>query len=765
MEASSSSGKKGDEEVLPEKVEGESAQVDGKKEGSDDEAGDALHERCLNFLKNLGLESGTGATANVLEDTSWHVELMWNGDSVRRKFKNTDTVLSAKKIAASFWGLKLSRFALAVVTSEDGSVLLHPSSLLFEQSRQLLRSVEHERAMGRETSREDGSAADADIVKVHVVILEKKSIDLTPRDSKQHYAAPITKGSKDFTQTTTQTSTSAGPKTLKRRQKNLFNIFFRFAFYVVLFVFQAGTIFVRDNRKDLYSLTRLVNQVLLSGTVGEPPMQTYFSGIRETDHIWHFLEGPVRRLFFEKIIKAEDGDNVNAPVSNNGTRRTKGWRGIASSAGSLRLRQLRVNVNASCAVSAPLRPYFASCITEFSKPSESTSTYGPGGEGFTWKSHVQLHDAEGGTGAVTGKYGWYDGSGFVYDMSLRDTNASAYDAGLRRLKSGTWIDDQSSAVFISFNVYTPASDAVVSARLLFEIDRAGVVNTASEVKALTSRDGRLTTEVVFYILLTITVSYLFIQKGMFLRKVTLRGFAEGDGIRLGEDVADYIILFFYISALVLRIIIRSARNVAHDLENNDDFISLVPQYNRERMLLFFEIILSFVAFLRMMAVLNLTSMGYLMNHTLSRCAFSLLYYGLLNAIVYFTYVVIATTIWGGVVFDFTSLFTTAQRLLHMAHGKFQMELISDTNYPVLGIMFFVAFALHFHVFFVCICIVTIVNTFIDVKKERGHLRIFSKEEGEKGASKSQRDAVERGKRNKTLRAMEAFWAQLKPKNR
>lgn len=81
-----------------------------------------------------------------------------------------------------------------------------------------------------------------------------------------------------------------------------------------------------------------------------------------------------------------------------------------------------------------------------------------------------------------GRYGTYDGGGFVGDLGYNIKSALNV---LNKLEANNWIDEFSAAVFIEFTVFNPSSALFSVARCLYERFPTGGVVFSRSVKTLT----------------------------------------------------------------------------------------------------------------------------------------------------------------------------------------------------------------------------------------------------------------------------------------
>ena len=143
--------------------------------------------------------------------------------------------------------------------------------------------------------------------------------------------------------------------------------------------------------------------------------------------------------------------------------------------GIVQFRQLRVR-NDSCTVPPALAVYVSSCYADFSSISEEVRSYGPSRSG-SWKWHtaqeLNSQPFTGSTGIV------YSGSGFNISMPLQYTAAAVLLEGMQQ---HTWIDLQTSAVFIDFVVVNPNVKLISLVKLIFEFPPSSAIKPSASLQ-------------------------------------------------------------------------------------------------------------------------------------------------------------------------------------------------------------------------------------------------------------------------------------------
>lgn len=174
---------------------------------------------------------------------------------------------------------------------------------------------------------------------------------------------------------------------------------------------------------------------------------------------WRWVEGPLTNTIFP-----DPAFNKTGPILTYNRL-----------VGSVRLRQLRVKANAECELSDRAKGFVSECYPMYSESARSTAPFNDlVSPGFTYTPPEQLL-RDRGTPKYEGQLAEYDASGFAVDLS------GERDAWLTRvaaLRSGAWLDSQTRAVFVTFNLYNANLDLYLSSTLLFEQSLAGNMVTS-----------------------------------------------------------------------------------------------------------------------------------------------------------------------------------------------------------------------------------------------------------------------------------------------
>ena len=509
----------------------------------------------------------------------------------------------------------------------------------------------------------------------------------------------------------------------------------------MLFGCQLGFIRLSNDQKHLYELTNNVMQRLVMKPIkvdvnndGSQDHAFSYYDIRTVDHMYMWMRQSLSSFLEFLANPSADSHmkegaliyNLKEPADESssqdgGLRGIQGWQGTTNVVGQVRFRQLRIYPNASCTLEG-VESSFSACYGRFSSDNENTDKLEIDPAIFpnpVWHSATSLEEDHG-TGTVVGKYGVYTGSGFIHDVGVKTYNLQNFESAVDLIQKTKFIDSLTKAVFVSFNLYTPQNRGLAGFQFYFEFDQAGLLYPQFHFMPITVHSTFIS-NVVLYILLVCLIVHLLVKKVLYYRAVTLKGIGKGQRLKLGKDIADFTIIASFIIGASLRIVIRLAYANIFKKIDSSDFYYLGGYYTLKRLRLFFDLVVVFVSFLRMMSVIVLTPVGYFMSHTLNRIFFPIVGYTALSVVAFFSFVVLSIQIWGRSIFEFTSLFTSAQMLLRMFNGNGKEYLLESpgiqTNFNGFGKLFYIVFVLSITIYFSAIIMATIVNTFLEVRSE------------------------------------------------
>eukprot|EP00929_Paragymnodinium_shiwhaense_P108106 TRINITY_DN74433_c0_g1_i1.p1 TRINITY_DN74433_c0_g1~~TRINITY_DN74433_c0_g1_i1.p1 ORF type:complete len:693 (+),score=177.55 TRINITY_DN74433_c0_g1_i1:107-2185(+) len=280
------------------------------------------------------------------------------------------------------------------------------------------------------------------------------------------------------------------------------------------------------------------------------------SSSRLAEHVRHKLDsGPT---ILDTVVNAEDFFNyvehsvLPALFQNNTDQRLA--RTLSESfypmdisnriMGSVRLRQVRVQLKENCQVGPMFSTFKVSCYPPISQKTESIGSFGPGGK-FTWSA-----DPDG--AALTGTLASYTADGY---MQLLSQNITAAKIKLNELREDQFLGPATRAVFIDFSVWSQNTGTYAAVTQLVEFGPAGGTHSETAVLIFNERtvkmggQGYLWDWVSF---LCLVIVILFVFWYMFEE---FREFLESpaDYFKDGWNVMDWINMLLILAAFGLRL--------------------------------------------------------------------------------------------------------------------------------------------------------------------------------------------------------------------
>jgi hypothetical protein len=299
-------------------------------------------------------------------------------------------------------------------------------------------------------------------------------------------AAPA-KGSIEEELDNVEVSLGVSPLTLPLRRSARCALLVESALAALLFVVQVllTAPYVSRFKTDAsYSaaLDTLVKQTELFA-VGDQRLTFNFFSISVRGEIFGWLTNTFRTFLFTSLVK-------NAIRSGSNT--TSSWvleQGDSALIGELQFRQLRVRANVSCTINAQLSSVTSGCFSpwsrhdqdvssfgklyspgfEYTSPGVTEATFGPELAGAVLRGHVSSYPTDGFIANVGRRWHELPVENRSVNLLLRE-----YDETVASLDDNGWIDEQTSAIMVSFNSITTGTSntadgsVIVGNTLLFE---------------------------------------------------------------------------------------------------------------------------------------------------------------------------------------------------------------------------------------------------------------------------------------------------------
>ena len=176
----------------------------------------------------------------------------------------------------------------------------------------------------------------------------------------------------------------------------------------------------------------------------------------------HFSDSPFSRTLITVGDTEELHDWLAGPFTDLFDKIKDDQIGTLTVVGSVRLRQLRVKAG-SCSRPSWIEPYYRECYGSWTSENELS--------GGTYQKSTFVSGK-----ADPSLYGWasqmdinYPNTGYVIDTPVMNITSTMF----RDLQTERWIDLQTRALFVEFNIYNPSAHRFLNTRILFEITNYG----------------------------------------------------------------------------------------------------------------------------------------------------------------------------------------------------------------------------------------------------------------------------------------------------
>jgi hypothetical protein len=321
---------------------------------------------------------------------------------------------------------------------------------------------------------------------VHFFALRKKANKFRMRDLSEHGAKKQVEQKRMILEKTNKLAIENNPfhdKWLKQMfcdRKEYMHSFVSFIIFLAMFTLTA--IYRRDIKQEQNGVMSVRQQIMRPvGVFGEKQ----FTHIETEDDFWAWMSGPFRDMFFPS--KLYNGADVPAQMKAHVSMYNK-------LAGKLRLRQLRVN-------GYPCKSTVISGVQEWVP---GKMCYGPYSEynkasmeSSVWMKKLnesysktlreisfleQDNFLDKWTSYLYGQSVKYDGSGWINDIDISSFSRQKWGTLVSQMRASNYIDKQTRAVIVDFNLYLPNTDNFVASIVLFEFTAGGAVIPTLKIK-------------------------------------------------------------------------------------------------------------------------------------------------------------------------------------------------------------------------------------------------------------------------------------------
>ncbi|CAH8290178.1 unnamed protein product [Heterobilharzia americana] len=299
------------------------------------------------------------------------------------------------------------------------------------------------------------------------------------------------------------------------------------------------------------------------------------------------------------------------------------------------------------------------------------------------------------TGATgfSAPYGYYDGSGYVQDLS-RSRNVT--EAILNELFQGRWIDQSTRVLFIDFTVYNANVNMFIIVKITFEIPESGGIFGSCEIQPARLFRYQTTLD---YFLLACEIMYLAFLVYYVIEEILELSVKRWEYFLSVWNLMDAAMItvslicagFLIYSTIIVE---QNMTTLISDLSSYPNFDYLGFWYGHYIRAIALCVFLGVIKIFKYLTFDN--SLNQL-TRTLSTAAYDLLGFFIMFCIVYFAFAQLGYLAFSANTLAFSSFTQTTYSLFRIMVGDIDFPSILEAHY-VLGPIFFITFI--FFVFFV-----------------------------------------------------------------
>ncbi|VDP37063.1 unnamed protein product [Schistosoma curassoni] len=363
--------------------------------------------------------------------------------------------------------------------------------------------------------------------------------------------------------------------------------------------------------------------------------------------------------------------------------------------GVARLRQLRVDPS-QCDIPKQMRGVIEKCYPVYSTKARFTKSiqiqgnitpiYTKNAWDFS-DSHVT------GATSYSAPYGYYDGSGYIQDLSRSNDETVAI---LNELFQGRWIDQSTRALFIDFTIYNANVNIFVIVKIIFEMPESGGLFGSTIVQPV--RLFRYQTVTDYFVLVCeivylVFLAYYIIEEILEFSVKRWRYFINiWNLMDITMIVASIICAAFLIYSTI--IVSNNMSSLISDVSSYPNFDYLAYWYSHHIRSM---AICVFLGIIKIFKYLTIDRSLNQLTRTMSVAAYDLLGFLVMFCIVYFAFAQLGYLAFSARTLAYSSFTQTTYSLFRIMVGDIDFPSILKAH-PVLGPIFFVTFV--FFVFFV-----------------------------------------------------------------
>ena len=277
----------------------------------------------------------------------------------------------------------------------------------------------------------------------------------------------------------------------------------------------------------------------------------------------------------------------------------------------------------------------------------------------------------------------YSGSGYVANLGYNPVTAYTVVADLH---SNGWIDVQSRAVFVEFTVYNANTNLFGVLSYFIEFGPSSVAYTTSQYQAARFYLQLNGAQTLAHVMVIFFMLYFLYREGKLVYKQRLTYFKGfWNWIEVILIISEFLLIVFFLARLY-----EVDRNIHQLRENPNDYVGFQYAANADDLMTCVIGVLVFFYILRLLRLLRFNKNFLVIGKTLSRISSPILSFCLPFISGFFAFGMLAFTIFGTELEDYSSFVRTMVTQFGMTLGDFDFEAIFMVN-PTVATLYFFSF--------------------------------------------------------------------------
>ena len=277
----------------------------------------------------------------------------------------------------------------------------------------------------------------------------------------------------------------------------------------------------------------------------------------------------------------------------------------------------------------------------------------------------------------------YSGSGYVANLGYNPMTAYTVVADLH---SNGWIDVQSRAVFVEFTVFNANTNLFGILSYFIEFGPSSTAVTTSQYQAARFYLQLNGAQTLAHVMVIFFMLYFLYREGKLVYKQRLAYFKGfWNWIEVILIISEFLLIVFFLARLY-----EVDRNIHQLRENPNDYVGFQYAANADALMTCVIGVLAFFYILRFLRLLRFNKNFLVIGKTLSRISSPILSFCLPFIFGFFAFGMLAFTMFGTELEDYSSFVRTMVTQFGMTLGDFDFEAIFMVN-PTVATLYFFSF--------------------------------------------------------------------------